>query len=576
MDPFRRAPSTPESPALQTVLARLSQSLDEADNDVSAANNASTSPPPLRSQAEFLMTGIYPVATPSERPCSICVESLINDVVQMVSCGHMFHCTCILGWFQSTNMRRASCPNCREELYEPAPLQASPEDHEYTLLVPESHFLPATPFPATATNFGFLDRQSAQSGAEARTITFAERNAVRLLAERETYRLRRLRELIGFESARPGSPAPGRRTFDSFLSMSDDIRAEGQANLGLVFEPPRPSAETTVAQNEHAREYARNLVRARSMGRPAPDRPRPATSRNIQATRQLSRANIGPPEFREVFASMTTDQLEELVRDDSVSANVRRRYELELGSRRVELDYRHTGFDPYVSPTAQVSEGENESPRSLETTSGASLPYMNMRETRILGPRSPRLTRRETLDPAEVQRREERVVETNRWQERLGRFHAEQATMAAQDPSTIYSNPRMPVSGVTQTPAVLPLVPRTPFRESERVPGPSSTYQSLLSEELRGTRNIDRRRSDLRSQFPLPEGTRGARNRAPASESVQEILARNVIEEPTMPENVLWGSASTRITPRQDVEDQDAVDGSAGNTIADHFDLAQR
>lgn len=132
------------------------------------------------------------------------------------------------------------------------------------------------------------------------------------------------------------------------------------------------------------------------------------------------------------------------------------------------------------------------------------------------------------------------------------------------------------MSGVTQTPAVLPQVPRTPFCESERVPGPSSTYQSLLSEELRGTRNIDRRRSDLRSQSPLPEETRGARNRAPASESVQEILARNVIEEPTMPGNVLWGSAYTRITPRHDVEDQDAVDGSAGNTIADHFDLAQR
>lgn len=80
--------------------------------------------PPLRSQAEFLMTGILPVSAPPDATCSTCLELLTDDVVKMLACGHMFHCTCILPWFQSTSQQRGTCPNCRTELFEPEPLRA--------------------------------------------------------------------------------------------------------------------------------------------------------------------------------------------------------------------------------------------------------------------------------------------------------------------------------------------------------------------------------------------------------------------------------------------------------------------
>lgn len=81
-----------------------------------------TTTQPLRSQAEFFMTGVLPVPAQFETACSTCLEPLTDDVVKMVKCEHMFHCTCILPWFQSRNSGRGTCPNCRTELFEPEPL----------------------------------------------------------------------------------------------------------------------------------------------------------------------------------------------------------------------------------------------------------------------------------------------------------------------------------------------------------------------------------------------------------------------------------------------------------------------
>ncbi|KAF2822270.1 hypothetical protein CC86DRAFT_410642 [Ophiobolus disseminans] len=80
-----------------------------------------TSMPALRSQAEFLMTGVLPIAPLPNADCSVCIEKLADDVVQMVACQHTFHCVCILAWLQGDEQKNRSCPNCREELYEAAP-----------------------------------------------------------------------------------------------------------------------------------------------------------------------------------------------------------------------------------------------------------------------------------------------------------------------------------------------------------------------------------------------------------------------------------------------------------------------
>lgn len=67
------------------------------------------------------MSGIIPVdAQPEGENCSICRESLVEDVVQIVACAHRFHCVCIATWLQRFGHR--TCPNCRRELYEAASL----------------------------------------------------------------------------------------------------------------------------------------------------------------------------------------------------------------------------------------------------------------------------------------------------------------------------------------------------------------------------------------------------------------------------------------------------------------------
>lgn len=42
--------------------------------------------------------------------CSICLEPLEDNVVELEECRHKFHSTCIVKWFRSQN---ASCPQCR-------------------------------------------------------------------------------------------------------------------------------------------------------------------------------------------------------------------------------------------------------------------------------------------------------------------------------------------------------------------------------------------------------------------------------------------------------------------------------
>ncbi|PZD26187.1 zf-RING-2 multi-domain protein [Pyrenophora tritici-repentis] len=84
----------------------------------------------LRTQLEFYMAGVTPIDTSTDSSdeqddCSICLVCLEQYVVKIVVCGHKFHTSCVLGWFEKnapcTGTKRGVCPNCRRELYEPDP-----------------------------------------------------------------------------------------------------------------------------------------------------------------------------------------------------------------------------------------------------------------------------------------------------------------------------------------------------------------------------------------------------------------------------------------------------------------------
>lgn len=67
------------------------------------------------------MTGVLPIDAPPDSECSICMETLSQDVVKMVTCKHVYHCVCILAWFNGNGKQHRRCPNCREVLYDAAP-----------------------------------------------------------------------------------------------------------------------------------------------------------------------------------------------------------------------------------------------------------------------------------------------------------------------------------------------------------------------------------------------------------------------------------------------------------------------
>lgn len=84
---------------------------------------------PLRFQGDFYMTGVVSVAgvasLSSDADCTICMETLVNDVVKMTACDHCFQTVCILSWFDQSaphhGKQKGRCLNSRHELYEPDP-----------------------------------------------------------------------------------------------------------------------------------------------------------------------------------------------------------------------------------------------------------------------------------------------------------------------------------------------------------------------------------------------------------------------------------------------------------------------
>lgn len=96
-------------------------SASPAERQTPSSTTPSANVPVLRTQTEFLMTGIASMPAQAESECTTCLEPLGDDVVKVLRCGHMFHCTFILLWFQSNSPRSNACPNCRTELFAAAP-----------------------------------------------------------------------------------------------------------------------------------------------------------------------------------------------------------------------------------------------------------------------------------------------------------------------------------------------------------------------------------------------------------------------------------------------------------------------
>lgn len=55
-----------------------------------------------------------PEDTKEEAECLICQEEMSKERVSQLSCGHIFHKSCISSWLQ----RKASCPTCRKAITE--------------------------------------------------------------------------------------------------------------------------------------------------------------------------------------------------------------------------------------------------------------------------------------------------------------------------------------------------------------------------------------------------------------------------------------------------------------------------
>lgn len=75
---------------------------------------------PIRSREEFFAVGTIPVdisGTRHYKDCSICLEDLQADVLEILTCGHQYHTHCLMNRF-ANKKKGGKCPNCRAQLYQ--------------------------------------------------------------------------------------------------------------------------------------------------------------------------------------------------------------------------------------------------------------------------------------------------------------------------------------------------------------------------------------------------------------------------------------------------------------------------
>lgn len=215
-------------------------------------------------------------------------------------------------------MRRDSCPNCRKKLFEPAPLDAPREPLVYTsqygplkgfghgeLAMPlGSQDVPRLLRPMTAQHP--LRRDDAASG----------RNGF---------------QQVGSPNANPARsgqpPVIPRYQMEVQSDLTQNFLEFSARECERLSEPPRPPTETTVPNNEHVWRWFED---ERILG---------SHDYQVMST------------SREVSASMTTEDLETLVRGDHVSVD-------RQGGYVAGLALRHEESDLYASPKVQISRDE--------------------------------------------------------------------------------------------------------------------------------------------------------------------------------------------------------------------------
>ncbi|KAJ8107994.1 hypothetical protein OPT61_g8485 [Boeremia exigua] len=297
--PLPARPPTPTTPATMEPTEPGSSSsppsVQEHRTNPSRDGTPHAASPALRSQAEFFMTGVVPVSAQPAAVCSACLDPLTEDVVKMVKCGHMFHCKCIVLWFQSRNAMRGACPNCRTALFRPETSNPTPRP------VPPTHgrLGPVTVLPG-----------STQSSFGPGPATFGP-GAFGL----------------GGPVQWPAHPWPPRAILplpDGY-QVPEEIRANmdrPSANLGNLGAFHQPLAHQTVSSSERDAQYAYS-----------PHYPAPSPHILAAMNRSTSARRHYP--IRDMLNTLPTEVIESMLRG-SISDRLRIRYEAELALRRGE------------------------------------------------------------------------------------------------------------------------------------------------------------------------------------------------------------------------------------------------
>jgi hypothetical protein len=224
------------------------------------------------------MTGVIPLPAQPGSECTTCLEPLTDDVVRMARCGHDFHCTCILAWFQSGNRQRNRCPNCRTLLY--------------------------TQVARVGELRGVPDQ--AQLDVQRRVIEARQRRDEALQREDEQYVAMRRR----LDARRRQLHPEGARQRQSNVDLADEMRQNGELDrqqLRLLLS--QLSGEQERLQEELSQQ--RNL-------------PRPAIPQDTI-------------DVRAMIAQLTTGDLERTLQlNTNTPEPLRRQYQAELDLRRTE------------------------------------------------------------------------------------------------------------------------------------------------------------------------------------------------------------------------------------------------
>lgn len=284
-------------------LAPIHVLVDEAPR--TAPTPPTNNNPPLRNQPEFFMTGVRPLPAQPDSECTTCLEPLTDDVVQIARCGHVFHCTCILAWFQSSYGQRNRCPNCRAELYTYAQVARVGEQ------------------PLVPGEFQ-LEAQRLQ-----RRVEEARRRRDEMLQREDDERVTR------------------RQRIDAMLRQIDERGLPEQQGLQQAEDRLRQSSFYMPDEMGQRRELNRQNLRRQFLEER--DRLQENVEQQLDLPRQQDTIPANPPSaigdiapswieqvLRNTFDLQNMEDIERILQHTDVPTNVRRYFEVELDLRRTE------------------------------------------------------------------------------------------------------------------------------------------------------------------------------------------------------------------------------------------------